>query len=149
MDYYSYLWERHGTFDVRHNFNLSSELSKCLNSEIFLFFHRRMVTRVPIFRYSSPRVVQAVITCLVPEIYIAGDFIVRCGSRTGAMFFIRDGRCSVLLDDSDPGKGVMHRVNVLRHALWRALALRREPPRDRAHPRRHQRRRARPLQVRL
>lgn len=113
MDYYSYLWDRYGTFDVRNNFNLSSELSSPLNSEISLFFHRRMVTHVPIFRYSTPRVVQAVVTCLVPEIYVAGDFIVRAGSRNSAMYFIRDGRCSVLLDD-DKSDGVMHRVNVLR-----------------------------------
>ena len=59
MDYYSYLWDRHGTFDVRSNWNLSAELSKCLNSEISLFFHRKMVSRVPIFRHSSPRVVRS------------------------------------------------------------------------------------------
>ena len=119
MDYYSYLWARYGTFDVRNNFNLSSEMSTCLNSEISIFFHRRMVTRVPIFRRSSPRVVQAVITHLAPEIYVAGDFIVRAGTRNTAMYFIRDGRCSVLLDDSNfetggSGSSVLTRVNTLR-----------------------------------
>lgn len=70
---------------------------------------------MPIFKYSTPRVVQAVITSLVPEIYVSGDFIVRAGSPNSAMYFIRDGRCSVLLDDPDPAKmGIMHRVNTLR-----------------------------------
>jgi CRP-like cAMP-binding protein len=120
MDYYSYLWDRHGTFDVRNNFNLSSELSKCLNSEVSLFTYRQMVTRIPIFKRSSPRVVQAVITSLVPEIYVAGDFIVKAGTRNSAMYFIRDGRCSVLLDDADPERaaldagGTFMRINTLR-----------------------------------
>jgi CRP-like cAMP-binding protein len=113
MDYYSYLWERHGTFSPQKNLNLGEELSQCLNSELSLFIHRRIVTHVPMFRRSSLRVVQAVVSCLVAEIFITGDFIVRCGSRNQAMYFIRDGRVAVLLDDPEHLGGML-RVNVLR-----------------------------------
>ena len=67
-----------GTFDIRHK--LSDELSRCLASEMYIFFHRRLIAKAPIFAECSSEVIQAVVSRLTAEVYLQGDFVVRAGA---------------------------------------------------------------------
>ena len=119
--YYHYMWHTHGSFDVLSKLN--AELSKSLVNEMSIFFHRRMLAKVPMFAEFSLEVTFAVVKRLVAELYLEGDFILRAGMPTSAMYFISYGRCSVLLDD--PNKfNVLYRVRTLRrHSYFGELSL--------------------------
>mmetsp|Transcript_32257 Transcript_32257/g.84244 ORF Transcript_32257/g.84244 Transcript_32257/m.84244 type:complete len:1109 (+) Transcript_32257:1714-5040(+) len=119
--YYFHMSHSHGSFDVLCKLN--NDLSNSLVNEMSIFFHRRMIAKVPMFAECSVEVIQAVVKRLVAELYLEGDFIMRAGMPSSAMCFISYGRCSVLLDDPKRAD-LLYRVRTLsRHEYFGELSL--------------------------
>ena len=53
--------------------------------------------QVPFFAAVKSSVISRVVFCLKPEVYLAGDYVVRAGLRADALFFITRGDCLVLV----------------------------------------------------
>ena len=67
LQYMHYLWVAHGTFSLQDQM-VHKGLSPTLTSEVAIFVHHDLVTKVPFFACCSPAVVQSVVQCIVPEV---------------------------------------------------------------------------------
>ncbi|KAL1511127.1 hypothetical protein AB1Y20_005947 [Prymnesium parvum] len=94
QQYYSYLWNEHGTFDLRNKFG--SDLSPSLTSEIDIFVHQDLIRNVGFLQACSSSIIQLVVQRLEPQTFLAGDFILHKHSPFLAMYIIERGQCSML-----------------------------------------------------
>mmetsp|Transcript_26892 Transcript_26892/g.78628 ORF Transcript_26892/g.78628 Transcript_26892/m.78628 type:complete len:1208 (-) Transcript_26892:109-3732(-) len=109
--YYTYLWNEHGTFDLQRKF--ASELSPSLNAEIDIYMHQNLIKHVRFLQACSSSIIQMVVKHLLPQVFLAGDFIVHKGSPYHAMCILTRGQCSVL-EDTDQSDGSLLRSKILR-----------------------------------
>ncbi|KAA0172263.1 hypothetical protein FNF28_00265 [Cafeteria roenbergensis] len=71
-----------------------------LSSELLLFVHRDLITKVDIFRGASAEVILKIVRSLKAALFLPGDYVVKMGDVGDSMFFIRSGECKVLLPAS-------------------------------------------------
>ena len=109
--YYTYLWLAHSTFDLQSS--TIDHLSPALESEVQIYKHRDTVQRVPFFANVRSAVIHAVVQKLLPEVYLAGDFIQIAGERAQAMYFIARGDAGVLVSKHIHNPQLLSRVRTL------------------------------------
>ena len=80
---------------------------------MLIYKHRETVRRVPFFASVRSAVIHAVVQKLIPEVYLAGDFIQISGERAHAMYFIVRGDAGVLLMKNVDDPNVFSRVRTL------------------------------------
>merc|ERR1711871_1172164 len=104
--YYESLWHRHRVTSGEELGTFTQGLSEPLRVEINMFLNKDLVSKVPMFRNVSPNVILKIVEYLHPEMYLPGDYIVRCGDLGDRMYFIRWGRCEVEIEDAYGKRGV-------------------------------------------
>ena len=80
---------------------------------MLIYKHRETVRRVPFFASVRSAVIHAVVQKLVPEVYLAGDFIQIGGERAHAMYFISRGDAGVLISKHPENPHLLSRVRTL------------------------------------
>jgi hypothetical protein len=93
-NYYEYLWDRHGGADSLEMFE---DISQPLRSEIFLYLHADDLQKVELFMGCEARFIVRVVGLFEAKIFLPGDYIIVKGTIGKELFFLRKGRCSVIL----------------------------------------------------
>ena len=104
--YYDHIWKEYRSLDGRvHGF--IPELSKQLESEVYLYLRTNLILSVPFLRQCSPEVVQRLVTILCTQVFLPNDYIVHKGVPGEEMYLISRGTCEVTVNDfvSVPVKG--------------------------------------------
>lgn len=104
--YYDSLWDRQREHGSGEASSLTKGMSEPLALEVSLYLNRDMVEKVPMFKDVEKNVILSVISSLRAHMFLPGDYIVRAGEMGDRMYFIRKGRCVVLIpvgpDEPDP-----------------------------------------------
>jgi hypothetical protein len=96
--YYDHIWKEYRSLDGRvHSF--IPELSKQLESEVYLYLRTNLILSVPFLRQCSPEVVQRLVTILVTQVFLPNDYIVHKGVPGEEMYLISRGVCEVTVND--------------------------------------------------
>jgi len=96
--YYDHIWKEYRSLDGRvHSF--IPELSKQLESEVYLYLRTNLILSVPFLRQCSPEVVQRLVTILDTEVFLPNDYIVHKGVPGEEMYLISRGVCEVTVND--------------------------------------------------
>ncbi|MEP7321283.1 MAG: cyclic nucleotide-binding domain-containing protein, partial [Saprospiraceae bacterium] len=96
FDYYNYLWATRKGYD---HAAILSELPESFKYEFTLFLNKSIIEKVPMFKDAEPSLIQEIVICLKPCIYIPGDSICTYGDIGDKMFFINKGAVEVISQD--------------------------------------------------
>jgi hypothetical protein len=104
--YYAFIWKRLRKLSIRDDDKHSGEdqfladLPTKLSGDIYLFLHKSMVDRVPIFKGCNERFLLDVVTKLKPQVNMPNDVILIKGEIGDRMFFVTSGKI-VIINDND------------------------------------------------
>ena len=91
--YFEYRWVRHrdhsGDAFIR-------SLPLQLRSDVSCMVHHALIRRCPLFHDADRRLLAAIATALVPEVYLPSEFILVAGFVSSCMYFISKGRVLVM-----------------------------------------------------
>lgn len=96
-NYYEYMWAQHRGVQSTDYFN---ELPDPLRLEVLLHVAKDLLDRVPLFKYASPVLRNALLMTLIQKTYSPEDRIVRQGEIGKEIYFISKGRVGVRSDAS-------------------------------------------------
>lgn len=88
------------------NCSFTTLLSVPLQKELLLALNRDIIKKVNLFNQLPNPCILAILRCLKPCLYLAGDFVIRQGEIAEEMYFVRRG--TVHVSDSDPCVFVLH-----------------------------------------
>ena len=77
-----------------------NDLPDPMRLEVLLHVARDLLDRVPLFKYASPPLRNALLMTLQPKTYAPGDHIVRSGDIGREIYFISKGRVGVQAGDA-------------------------------------------------
>lgn len=95
------LWHQNKGFDLE---DLMKNLPKSVKAEVMMALNTTLVANVPLFKQCSDRFLEAVIVRLGTQVCLAGDYIFKQGEQSRNMFFIREGRVDITIEDADLGE---------------------------------------------
>ena len=101
-DYYDYIWARFRGMNER---NLLADLPDSIRLEVFLQLTRELLDHVPLFRYCSPALRNALLMSLQPQIYVPGSFLVREGEIGQGIYFLSRGEAEIVSDEGREAHG--------------------------------------------
>lgn len=94
--YFDYVWARNKGLNEK---NIIEDLPKALQTELALFLHREILTKVPLFQNAEAGFLNELVMMLKPIISAPGDYIIRYGDVGREMYFISRGQVDVLSAD--------------------------------------------------
>jgi hypothetical protein len=100
-DYYDYLWTRYRGMNER---DLFSDLPAPVRLEVLLQLTKDLIQNVPLFKYCSPALRNALLLALQPQIFAPGTHVVREGEKGKEIFFISTGEVEILSSGRRLGK---------------------------------------------
>jgi CRP-like cAMP-binding protein len=95
--YHEYVYNVFGSFETNKLRIFTDKLSKPLQAEIKLHCHTNLIRKVPLFEKLDRHISRYLIDCLVVEIYMPGDFVIREGEFDSRLYMIMKGTCHVLI----------------------------------------------------
>ena len=95
VHYFDFLWSRNKSGSDRKSF--LDRISPSLKSEIALYQHRELITRVDFFRNMPVGFIISVCTRLEVKLFLPGDFIIRKDDFGSEMFFVHSGHCECIV----------------------------------------------------
>jgi hypothetical protein len=96
--YYEYIWAKHRGLDQ----NLFLEdLPESLRLETMQYIAGEIIERVPIFKFSSPRLKNILLISLKPKIYPPGSLIVNEGELGSEIYFLSNGTAQIIARDDE------------------------------------------------
>jgi len=84
------------------SFNLMQELRLCA--------YKNLILQAPFLREQPKEVIAMMVGCLVDEVFLPADFVMRVGDRGRELFFVRRGECAVFVGSEVPRWGVSEEV---------------------------------------
>lgn len=104
-NYYDYIWARFRGMNER---SLLSDLPSSIRLDVILQLTRELLEQVPLFRYCSPALRNALLLSLHPSIYVPGSYVVREGEVGRGIFFLSGGEAEILSDNGRRSHGTLH-----------------------------------------
>jgi hypothetical protein len=101
-NYYEYLWAHHR--GVREE-SLFDDLPPSFRLNILLHLTRGLLEKVPLFRYCSPVLRNALLMALKPQTYAPGVLIARAGEIGKEIFFLSHGQVAIVSEDGGVNYG--------------------------------------------
>ncbi len=95
--YHEYVYNVFGSFETNKLRIFSDQLSKPLSAEVKLHCHTNLIRNVKLFAKLDSHISRYLIDCLVVEIYMPGDFVIREGEFDSRLYMIIKGTCHVLI----------------------------------------------------
>lgn len=92
LDYYDYIWKNDKEYD---EVIILDDLPPSLKLEMNIFLHRKLVKKVPILHNASEEIIDKIIHCLLPVVYLKGDIIIKKGEVADKLFLISKGEVAV------------------------------------------------------
>jgi hypothetical protein len=90
--YHEYIFE--SRLGYKEN-DVLSELPDSIKSDVAMFLHRELLSKVPMFRTASENVIREIVLELEAIVVPPGDYVFRAGDEGEEMYFIRKGIVNV------------------------------------------------------
>jgi hypothetical protein len=103
-NYYEYIWERYRGLDKNEMLN---DLPGPLRLEILLHLASNMLETVPLFKYCSPALRNALLISLKSRTYTPGSYIANEGERGKSIFFVVEGSVEIISVENNKSWGSM------------------------------------------
>jgi hypothetical protein len=101
--YYEYLWTRYRGMSRQELF---ADLPEPVRLDILLHLTRELVEKVPLFRFASAVLRNALLLALRPEIYAPDTIVAREGEPGNEIYFVGRGRLEILSAGGTASHGV-------------------------------------------
>ena len=92
--YYEYVWERDR--DNTNFYETASKMPEGLQKKLALELHYNLLSKVNALRGASHDVLERISIVLRPKIFTPGDYLVKAGKVSNRMYFINEGRVSIV-----------------------------------------------------
>ncbi len=103
-NYYDYLWDRHQGLDTNEMLN---DLPRPLRLEIMLHLASNILETVPLFKYCSPVLRNALLLCLESRTFTPDSYVAREGETGKTIFFIIEGSVEIISREQKKSWGTM------------------------------------------
>jgi hypothetical protein len=103
-NYYEHVWERHRGVDRNQ---MLDDLPPPLRLSVLLHLTAKIRHTVPLFKYSSELLRDALLTSLESRTYTPGSLIAQEGDRGNSIFFIAEGTVEIISVGNDKSYGTL------------------------------------------
>jgi voltage-gated potassium channel len=94
--YFQHIWKHRMGYEESE---LLDQLPHSLKLDVSLFLKREILEKVPLFRNTSDRFLQAIALALKPTVALPGDAVVTSGDEANGMYFVSHGKLRVVAQD--------------------------------------------------
>ncbi|MBF0117783.1 MAG: cyclic nucleotide-binding domain-containing protein [Desulfobacterales bacterium] len=97
-NYFSYLWDNRGGYDISSIF---AELPESFKVEFSLFLNKEIFEKIPLFKNADESLIREIAVYLKPCIALPDDIICRYGEIGDKMYFLNKGTVEVVAPNGD------------------------------------------------